>query len=699
MSGGEADRDDQQGEERAISDEKSICPFCGVGCGVQYSEERGNAVGWRAPVNRRGELCPKGVAAYDVVDHEDRLTRPLVRGKDGELVEASWGEALNRVESSFRRISENHGADALAFFASSGCTNEENYSLQKLARALGTNNVDNCARLCHSSTVAAMSDRFGTGAMTNTIADLPEADAFLVAGANPAEQHPIIFSSYVAPAVKQGATLIHIDPRENATTKHADHHLALRPGYDIPLLNAMCKVLVEEGLVDTEFVETRVEGVAEFEDWLGGIDVAASAEKADVPEADLRAAARAYGEADRAAAFTGMGMSQHRCGTANVHALLNLALLGGNVGKRGAGVNPLRGKNNVQGAGDVGALPDVLPGYQAVTDPEAREEIADEWGFEPPTAPGLTEVEMTHEFGDGIRGAYVVGENIAATEPNANRVAEELDDLDMLVVQEVFPTETVQHADVVLPASSWAEKAGTVTNTDRQVQRMRPTADPPGEARRDLEIIREIGDRVTDAEGFEESTPEAVFAEMTRVNPLYAGMSYEGIGEESQRWPFPEGADSGVEVLHEETFGDGSKRATLEPVEGVDPADEVGEAELVLTTGRVLSHFNSGAVTRRSGILTRLRSEDAIQLHPEDAAERGVEDGETVVVENERGRVEATADVTPAVRAGTAFLTFHFAEPLVNRLTGDALDPVAKIPEYKHSAVSVRVSGTSDGED
>ncbi|WP_276302259.1 formate dehydrogenase subunit alpha [Halorussus lipolyticus] len=696
MSGGERASED---DRTSSGDQKSICPFCGVGCGVRYSEDTGKAVGWRAPVNQRGELCPKGVAAYDVVDHDERLTRPLVRGEDGELVASSWDEALNRVESGVRRISEAHGEEALAFFASSGCTNEENYLLQKLARALGTNNVDNCARLCHSSTVAAMSDRFGTGAMTNTIRDLPEADALLVAGANPAEQHPIIFSSYVAPAVKQGATLIHIDPRENATTRHADHHLALRPGYDIPLLNAMCKVLVEEGLVDDEFVEARVEGFDEFEDWLAGIAIDSAAEKAGVEESALRSAARAYGEADRSAAFTGMGMSQHRCGTANVHALLNLALLGGNVGKRGAGVNPLRGKNNVQGAGDVGALPDVLPGYRAVTDAEAREEVADEWGFEPPAEPGLTEVEMTHRFGDEIRGAYVVGENIAATEPNANRVARELDDLDLLVVQDIFPTETVRHADVVLPASSWAEKAGTVTNTDRQVQRMRPATAPPGEARRDLDIICELGARLTDAGGFEDRAPSEVFAEMTRINPLYAGMSYEGIGEGSQRWPFPEDADSGVEILHRETFGDGSKRATLEPVEDVDPADEVGEDQLVLTTGRILSHFNSGAVTRRSGILTRLRSDDALQIHPDDAAERNVEEGDVVVVENDRGRVEATADVTPAVRPGTAFLTFHFAEPLVNRLTGDELDPVAKIPEYKHSAVSVRVSGTGESDD
>lgn len=679
-----------------ITNQKTICPFCGVGCGVRYDAEQDKGVGWNASVNRRGELCPKGVAAFETEGHEERLTTPLMRNDDGELIETSWDDALDRVEAGFREILEIHGPNALSFFASSNCTNEENYLFQKLARALGTNNVDNCARLCHSSTVAAMADRLGTGAMTNSIADLPEAEAFLVAGANPAEQHPVIFSSSVAPALKAGAKLIHIDPRANATTKYADHHLPVRPGYDIPLLNAMCAVVVRENLVDDEFLAERVEGEEAFQEWVESIDVDANAELAGVAPAELRAAARTYAGVERAALFTGMGMSQHHCGTANVHALLNLALLTGNVGKRGAGVNPLRGKNNVQGAGDVGALPDTLPGYRDVTDDEAREAVAEVWGFESPKTPGLTEVEATHKFGEEVRGAFVLGENVAATEPNANRVAERLDSLDLLVVQDIFPTETTAHADVVLPASSWAEKAGTVTNTDRQVQRMRAIAELPGEARPDFEILCELGRRLVGKRGieFDYRDPKEAFEELTHVTPIYGGMSYDGIGEGSQQWPFPKGAESGTEVLHRETFGDGSERARLEPVEHVEPADEVDDDELVLTTGRILSHFNSGAVTRRSGILTRLRSEDALQMHPEDAKSRGIEDEDRVVVANDRGHVEATADVTPAIRRGTVFLTFHFADPLVNRVTGDALDPTAKIPEYKHSAVRVRVEGS-----
>ncbi|SFR69711.1 formate dehydrogenase major subunit [Halogeometricum rufum] len=677
-------------EDREFEARQTICPFCGVGCALAYDPKNGKATGREGPVNARGELCPKGVAAFDVVDHDDRLTKPLVR-EHGRFVTAPWEEAFDRIEAAFGDIVAEHGPDALTFFASSNCTNEENYVLQKLARMLGTNSVDNCARLCHSSTVAAMGERFGAGAMTNSMADLREADAYLVVGANPAENHPITFQSYLAPAIKSGTTLIHVDPRANATTKQADHHLPVRPGYDIPLLNAMAKVVVEEGLTDEAFLDERVEGYDALRAFLDDVDVDRNADLAGVDADELRAAARAYASVERGAIFTGMGMSQHHCGTDNVHALLNLALLTGNVGKPGSGVNPLRGQNNVQGAGDVGALPNVLPGYRPVTDEDARERLAAEWGIEPPPMPGLTEVEATHAFGDEVRGAFVLGENPAMTEPNANRVREQFERLDFLVVQDLFRTETAEHADVVLPGSAWAERGGTVTNTDRQVQRMRPNGDPPGDARPDLDVLCELGARLVDADAFDYDGPEAVFEELTRVTPQYAGMSYDGIGAGSQRWPFPEGAEEGTAVLHRETFGTGEKRAELRVVEHVDPVDSVDDDELVLTTGRVLQHFNSGALSRRSGILVRLRGEDVLQIHPDDAAARGIEDGDEVRVSNDRGTVTVEADVTPGIRHGTVFATFHYADPLVNVLTGDTLDPVAKIPEYKHSAVRVSV--------
>ncbi|RKS78496.1 formate dehydrogenase major subunit [Haloarcula quadrata] len=682
---------DQNRNPRA---EQTVCPYCGVGCTIQYAGN-GKATGTAGPVNTKGEICPKGGAAFDVVEHEDRLTEPLVR-ENGRFVTALWETALSRVTDQLGEIIDQHGPDAVEFFASSNCTNEENYVFQKIARMLGTNNVDNCARLCHSSTVAAMSERLGAGAMTNTLDDLAETDCLLVTGANPAEQHPVIFRSYFLPAIRNGATLIHIDPRETDTTEAADIHLDVRPGYDIQLLNSMAKVVLDEGLVDESFVEERTTGYADLTAHLDDVDVGSGADVAGVDPETVREAARAYAEADTAAIVTGMGMSQHTCGTDNVHALLNLALLTGNVGRPGTGVNPLRGQNNVQGAGDVGALPSVLPGYEPVTDADARQRLADEWGVEPPSEPGLTETTATHQFGDSVKAAVVFGENPAVTEPNASSVRAGFDDLNFCVVIDLFETATVDHADVVLPGSSWAEKAGTVTNTDRRVMRMRPNADLPGNARRDLDILTGLGQRLVGrSDAFDYDGPEAVFEELTRVNPLYAGMSYDGIGDSYQRWPFPADADSGTDVLHTETFASGQQTAPLRPVSPTPPADAVSGEQLVLTTGRALQHFNSGALTRRSETLMRMRGEDVLEIHPDDAAARGIEDGDTVIVENDRGSVTVSAAVTAAIRPGVVFCTFHYLDPLANALTGDAFDPVAEIPEYKHSAVQVQKSSAS----
>ena len=672
-----------------LEPKKSICPFCGVGCGLTYNEDNGKGTGWEGPVNTRGELCPKGAAAFEMLDADDRLTQPMVR-ENGHLVTASWEEAFDRVVENFSEIVEDYGPEALGFFASSNCTNEENYLFQKIARKIGSNNIDNCARLCHASTVAAMGDRLNVGAMTNTTDDLKEADVFLACGANPAEQHPVIFNSHLGPALRDGTEMIHVDPRENQTTRQASQHVPVTPGYDIPVLNAMAKVIVDEELHDEEFVAERTEGFDAFKAHLEDVDVAENAELAEVEEETIREAARTFANAERAAAFTGMGMSQHKYGTDNVHALINLVLLTGNIGKAGTGVNPLRGQNNVQGASDVGASPTSLPGYQSVEDPEVRAEFEDAWGFEPPAEPGLTEVEASHAAGDEIQGLYVFAENPAITEPHSSQIREDLDEA-FLVVQDLFMTETAEHADVILPGSAWAEKNGTVTNTDRRVMRMRQMRDPPGEAMTDLEIIKEFGRRMTDLDcDFEDA--EAVFDELTDVSPIYAGMSYDGIGESDQRWPFYEGADSGVDILHEDEFYGGEKTADFAAIGHIPPGDELEEGELVLTTGRVLQHFNSGALSRRTETLMRMRGEDTLEMHPDDAAERGIEDGDWVTVENERGEVEVEVAVTPAITEGTVFMTFHYAEPLVNELTGDYLDPVAKIPEYKHSGVSVSPS-------
>jgi len=674
-------------QDRSYEAQQTVCPYCGVGCTLEYAGNE-KATGTAGPVNKKSEVCPKGVAAFDIVTHDERLTEPLA-DDDGDFVPVSWETAMERIEDELTAVVDEHGADAVQFFASSNCTNEENYVFQKIARMLGTNNVDNCARMCHSSTVAAMSERFGAGAMTNTLEDMMETDCLFVAGANPAEQHPVIFRSYLLPAIRDGATLIHIDPRENDTTEAADIHLPVRPGQDIQLLNAVTAVLLEEDLIDEAFVEERTTDIERLREQFDEGTVEAGAEAAGVDPEKLREAARTYANAEAATIITGMGMSQHTSGTDNVRALLNLALLTGNVGRPGTGVNPLRGQNNVQGAGDVGALPNIFPGYESVTDATARERVAGEWGVEPPAEPGMTEVTATHNFGEEIKAAVVFGENPAMTEPDANSVSDAFDELDFCLVIDLFETETAAHADIVLPGSSWAEKSGTVTNTDRRVMRMRPNADLPGNARRDLDILCEIGGRLLDRDAFEYDGPSAVFDELTRVSPIYAGMSYDGIGEGAQRWPFPADAEEGVDILHTDEFANGETEAPLMAVSPKPPADAVGDNQLVLTTGRVLAHFNSGALTRRSRTLTMMRGEDVLEIHPADAEKRGIEDGETVVVENERGRVTVAADVTATIQQGVVFCTFHYTEPLANAVTGGELDPVAEIPEYKHSAVTV----------
>ncbi|MCL9818045.1 formate dehydrogenase subunit alpha [Natronocalculus amylovorans] len=673
--------------DRPLTETTSICPYCGVGCGLTVNKETHKAGGWKAPVNKRGEICPKGAAAFEMVTDEGRLTTPLA--KDGDsFVPISWDDAFDRIESEFSAIFNEHGPTALSFFASSNCSNEENYVLGKLARSLGTNNIDNCARLCHSATVAAMRDRFGTGAMTNSLEDLTESDVYLIVGANPAVNHPIIFRSYLLPAIRKGTKVIHIDPRETDTTRPATHHLPVKPGYDIPLLTAIAATIVQEGLHDTSFIDARLHNVDDELAWLRAVDIDEHASLAGVDPEPVRSAARLYARADRAAIFTGMGMSQHHCGTANVHALLNLPLLTGHIGKPGTGINPLRGQNNVQGASDMGTLPDTLPGYGSVASEADRDRLEAVWGFEPPTEPGLTEVEATHAFGDTVHGAYIFGENPAVTEPNASVVRERLDSIDFLVVHDLFETETAAYADIILPGSAWAEREGTVTNTDRQVQRMHALTEPPGDAKPDLEILCELAERLS-AHSFRYDSTEEVFTEITEAVPQYSGMSYDKLATGSQRWPIAHGDAAGTAVLLREQFQTTDGKASIRHVEHVPPADELGEGQLVLTTGRVIEHFNSGALTRRSGILTKMRASDELQINPVDAAARTIKDGDTVTVSNDRGSVTVTASVTPAIQEGTVFMTFHFADPLVNTLTGDELDPVAKIPEYKHSAVTV----------
>ncbi|MGQ4555549.1 formate dehydrogenase subunit alpha [Halobellus sp. GM3] len=682
---------------------KTICPYCGVGCGIQVQpgEEPGDMrfMPWGdAPVND-GRVCIKGGAATQVVDHEDRLTDPLIK-EDGEFREATWEEAYERIVAEMEEIREEHGPDAMGFFGSSKTMNEENYLLQKLARRYGTNNVDNCTRMCHASTVWALRTSLGAGAMTNSMEDLQEeADVLWIQGANPAEQHPIANSNYFRQAVLDGATVIQVDPHANKTTSSFDidetdrhQHLQLKPGTDIPLLNIVLKTVLENDWVDEEFVEARTEGIEHLRETLEDFDKEAAAEECGVPLEDIELAAEKYATADNAAIFTGMGMSQHTCGVDNVQNEINLALATGNLGRPGTGVNPLRGQNNVQGTSDVGAMPNVLPGYQLVDDDEARESVEAVWGFEIPDEPGLTNVEITHSIGEQIRGMYVMGENPVMSEPNANHVADLLEELGFLVVQDIFMTETAEYADVVLPATTWAERGGTVTNTDRRVQRMRGVQKVHENTKHDLEILCEVGTRLFD-EGFSFDTPEEVFEELRQVCPSYHGMTYDALGEEGIHWPCYEPGDEGDQYLYADGFETESGLGHIEGVTHQEPK-EVPDDEypLVLTTARLEEHYNTGTMSRRSPRLNKQYPENFVDVHPNDAERYGIEDGEEITVTSRRGEITVEAHVTEDIKEGVIWTTPHFAAASANRLTNDVLDDRAKIPEYKAAAAEIEVS-------
>jgi len=689
---------------------KTICPYCGVGCGIRVreGEERGemNFMPWGdAPVNE-GSVCIKGGAATQVVDHEDRLTEPLVK-EDGEFREATWDEALSHVVDEMEAIREQHGPDGMGFFGSSKTFNEENYLLQKLARRYGTNQIDNCTRMCHASTVWALRTSLGMGAMTNSMADLKEStDVLWIQGANPGEQHPIANSQYFRQAVLEGATVIQVDPHANKTTESFDiegtdrhMHLQLQPGTDIPLLNVVLKTILERheaepdaGWIDEAFVDERTKGFDHLKETLEGFDKEAAAEECGVPLADIELAAEKYAMANDAAIFTGMGMSQHTCGVDNVQNEINLALITGNLGKPGAGVNPLRGQNNVQGTCDVGAMPNVLPGYQLVDDDEARESVEEVWGFEIPSEPGLTNVEISHAIGDTVHGLYVMGENPIMSEPDGNQTEQRFrEDLGFLVVQDIFMTETAELADVVLPATTWAERGGTVTNTDRRVQRMRGVHKVHENTRHDLDILSEVGTRLF-GEGFEFDGPEAVFEELREVCPIMHGMTYDALGEEGIHWPCYEEGDEGDSYLYADDFETDDGLGRIEGVVHQEPKETPDEEyPLVLTTARLEEHYNTGTMSRRSPTLSRQEPENFVDVHPNDAERYGIEDGDTVRLRSRRGEITVRADVTEDIKEGVVWTTPHFAAASANRLTNDVLDERAKIPEYKAAAAEIDV--------
>jgi len=684
-------------EDKAVA---TTCPYCGVGCLMELLVRENRIIGVRAdvPGSVNGySLCVKGRYGLDFVDHPDRLSRPLIR-REGELVESTWEEALDEAASRLKAIKEESGPDAVAFLSSAKATNEENYLLQKFARAvIGTNNVDHCARLCHAPTVAGLAAAFGSGAMTNSISDIQEAEVILLTGSNTTENHPVI-GQKVKQAVLSGVTkLVIVDPRKLALSRYAVLSLQPRPGTDVAWINGMARVILDEGLYDKEFIEERTEG---FEEWKRSLDEYTPErveEISGIPARGLLRAARLYGKAGRAAILYAMGITQHITGTDNVAALANLALLTGNLGKEGAGVNPLRGQNNVQGACDLGALPNVFTGYQKVDDGGANRKFSEAWKRELPSEPGLSVVEMMRAAQEGtVRALYVMGENPMVTDPDVGHVKEALEALDLLVVQDIFLTETAALADVVLPGVCFAEKEGTFTNTERRVQRVRRAVDPPGEARQDLEIIADLSRRL--GYTMPATEPEEIMEEIASLTPSYGGISYRRLEEGGLQWPCPDADHPGTPVLHVGVFPRGKGR--FAPV-GYIPPDELPDHEYpyILSTGRLLYHWHSGSMTRRSKGLTEKVKRGWVGISPRDARDLKLKEGDPVRVTSRRGSLVSLAHILDSLQPGMVFATFHFSEETANVLTNPALDPKSKIPDLKVCAVKLEKAEGGEGVD
>ncbi len=684
----------------------TLCSYCGVGCRLNLHVTDGRVVStspdWDAPANH-GLLCVKGRFGWKYLSHPDRLTRPLVRrsllgGTGTDFVETDWETALGLVAETLVRIRDQHGGEALGFLASAKCSNEENYLFQKLARQrFGTNNVDHCARLCHASTVAALDSALGSGAMTNSMDDIVRgAKCVFIIGSNVTEQHPVFGMRLRRAAKERGLKIIVADPRRIPIVEDAVLYLPLRPGTDIALLNALAHVLIAEGWVDTEFIATRTENFEALAEGVRDETPDRAALITGVPADTIRTAARILWEHRPGALIFAMGITQHSCGTHNAFACTNLQLLLGNLGIPGAGINPLRGQNNVQGSSDVGALPDFLPGYRKVNDAVARKQFEAAWGVPLPDRPGLTVTEILDEVLAGrIRGLYILGENVAMTDPDLNHVHQCLAACEFLVVQELFMSETARFAHVVFPAAASAEKAGSFTNTERRVQLFSPAIQPPGEAKPDWWIIRELAKRiarpgVTSAafSGWEYTSPAQVMDEIAALTPIYGGVSHARLGLQGLQWPCPSRDHPGTGILHVGRASRGAARFT--PVVHQPPA-ELPDAEypFVLTTGRLLEHYHSGTMTRRVAALDWLAPEAVVEIHPDDASRFAISEGARIRVRSRRGEIVARARVTEGITRGTLFIPFHFAEAAANTLTHTAVDPVAKIPEYKVCAVAL----------
>ena len=687
----------------------TLCPYCGVGCQTTVHVKDNKILyidGRDGPANNN-RLCVKGRFGFDYIHHPDRLTKPLVRrdgvAKDANMQirredlgqvfrEASWEEALERAASGLKTIHTREGGKALAGFGSAKGSNEEAYLFQKLIRqGFGTNNVDHCTRLCHASSVAALMEGLNSGAVTAPFTAAKDSDCIIVIGARPAENHPVA-ATFLKNAAARGAKLIVIDPRgqNQGISRYASHVLQFKPGRDVALLNAMLHVIVDEGMVDIQYVQAHTEGYEGLKAKVKDFSPEAMEPVCGIPAATIREVARLYARSERSLIFWGMGISQHTHGTDNARCLIALALVTGQIGRPGSGLHPLRGQNNVQGASDAGLIPMVFPDYKSVEDPAIRGTYEEFWGVQLPPKRGLTVVEIMHAIKDGeIKGMYVMGENPAMSDPDVQHAREALARLECLVVQDIFLTETAWHADVVLPASAHAEKWGTFTNTNRQVQIARPVIDPPGDARQDWALIQSLAQGIGLDWNYKHVSE--VFGEMAKMMPSLNNITWERlVREDAVTYPCDAPDLPGNEIIFAQSFPTKSGRAKIVPADLLPP-DELPDEQypMVLTTGRLLEHWHTGSMTRRASNLDALEPEAIAGLNPHEMDRLGIAPGGFVRVTTRRGEVTLKARADRDVAEGMVFIPFCFAEAAANLLTNPQLDPMGKIPEFKFCACKV----------
>jgi formate dehydrogenase major subunit len=668
---------------------RTICTYCGVGCNLEVATKGSEILSIAAPFDAEVNLahtCLKGRYAFKFYNHPDRLRTPLIR-YNGHFVEATWDEAYAHIAENLGRIKERHGGDAVAGISSARCTNEENYLMQKFIRVVfGTNNIDACARVCHSPTAYGMQRAFGTGAATNSIADIQFARCLLVIGANPTEGHPVTGAKIKQRAMK-GVPLIIIDPREIEIARYAKYHLQLRPGTNVALLNMFAYYIWEAGLIDREFIDSRCENWAEFENGLRSLDLDELERVHGVDRGLVRAAALEYARAEAAMSFHGLGVTEHSHGSKTIMLIADIAMMTGNIGRRGVGVNPLRGQNNVQGTADMGCQPHQGAGYLPVDDPVHHARYEAFYGTKVSSVPGLKIPQMYDAAIAGkLKALWVMGQDIVQTDPNTEHVKKALNSLEFLVVQDLFLCETAKFANVVLPGTSFFEKSGTFTNGERRVQRVNQVIPPLPGTRTDGQIIVDIMNRMGCPQP--EYTPDGVLAEIAGIVPFFKGATWEGLGVNGKQWPILDGC-VGTEILHVETFKRGLGKFHFFPFqESREIINHHDQFPFILTTGRLLEHYNCGTMTRRTGN-ARIVTTDVLAIHPDDAARKGIETGDAVRVVSARGEVTLEAHVSDEVKPGILYTTFHFPEHLVNVITSSECDEHTLCPEYKVVAVDV----------